>query len=133
LQPDPDTAREVFAAVDRFLEHLAEGRLEGAMECFAPDADIALYGSEVSEILIGPAALHGLLSKLTEGGGGPRFTLHARTLSARGDVAWFVAESEVAIGTIRIKPYRIAGVLERRDGRWLWMLFSGSEPLPDRP
>jgi hypothetical protein len=132
MHADRGVEQEVFAAVDAFLGHLAGRRLAAALECFAPDADVALYGSEVGEVVIGPEALRHFLGKLCERPYGPSFTLLRKRASVRASVAWFTAEAEVAIGNQRIEPYRLTGVLEKRQGRWLWMLFAGSEPLPDR-
>ena len=49
-----------------------------------------------------------------------------------GDVAWVYAEGRVAMtgdSGVEHKPYRMSGVLLRRNERWLWRLFHGSEPV----
>lgn len=132
MKADAETEREVWLAVDALFEHLAACRLEPAFACFAPDPDVTLFGSEVSEAFIGPEALREFLAKLLARPAGPKFRLLDRRMSRRSDVAWFTADAEVTIGAARISPYRLTGVLEKRNGRWLWMLFNGSEPLPDR-
>jgi ketosteroid isomerase-like protein len=132
MRADSAMEREVFAALDEFFENLANRRLEETLAAFAPDADVALYGSEVSEIVIGPDALRSFFGRLYEKLGGPRFTFRQRRLSSSGSVAWFVADAEVALGAHVASPYRLSGVLEKRDGRWLWLLFNGSEPQADR-
>ena len=132
MRADPQTEREIFIAVDAFLDHLAGCRSDEALACFLPDGDAALYGSEVSETIVGPTALRTFFEKLLSRATGPRFSLAQRRASIAGNVAWFTSEGEVQIGEMRVAPYRLSGVLEKRDGRWLWALFSGSEPLPDR-
>ena len=132
MRADSATEREVFAALDDFFENLANRRLEETLAAFAPDADVALYGSEVSEVVIGPDALRDFFRRLYERLGGPRFVFRERRLSSSGSVAWFVADAEVALGPNVASPYRLSGVLEKRGGRWLWLLFNGSEPHPDR-
>jgi ketosteroid isomerase-like protein len=132
MRADPQTERDIFAAVDAYLDHLAERRLDDALACFAPDPDAALYGSEVGEVAIGPDALRAFLQKLLARPFGPRFTLAQRTASIAGDVAWFTAEAEIEVGSIRLAHYRLTGVLEKRGDHWLWLLFNGSEPAPDR-
>ena len=132
MRADSTTEREVFAALDDFFENLANRRLEETVAAFAPDADVALYGSEVSEIVIGPDALRRFFHHLYERVGGPRFAFRQRRLSSSGSVAWFVADAEVALGAHVASPYRLSGVLEKRGGRWLWLLFNGSEPRPNR-
>ncbi len=132
MRADPETERAVFAAVDAFFDHFANRRLEEALAAFVPDADVALYGSEVSEIIVGREALRRFFERLFARANGPRFTLEERRASIRGDVAWFTSAATVRIGGTAVSPYRLTGVLERRDGRWLWALFNGSEPLRDR-
>jgi ketosteroid isomerase-like protein len=132
MRADSATEREVFAALDDFFENLANRRLEETLTAFAPDADVALYGSEVSEIAIGPDALRRFFRRIFEELGGPRFAFRQRRLSSSASVAWFVADAEVVLGAHVASPYRLSGVLEKRDGRWLWLLFNGSEPRPGR-
>ena len=131
MRADRETERAVLAAVDVFFDHLANRRLDEAVECFAPDADVALYGSEVSEVAIGPTALREFLGGIFRKAG-PRFTFKERAISAAGDVAWLTAAATVTIGDAVAGSYRLTLVLERRDGHWLIVLFNGSEPVPDR-
>ena len=49
-----------------------------------------------------------------------------------GDIAWFFAEGQVVLTSAqeqRKAPYRVSGVLERQDERWLWRQYHGSEPV----
>jgi ketosteroid isomerase-like protein len=127
---DPATETEVADAIDGMLALLAEARPEAA-EFFVQDA--ALYGSERHEVAIGREAIRVFLTDLfAAAGSGPHFKLMERRISAEGEVAWFAATYEVAIGGQVFAPYRLSGVLVRRDGRWTWTLFNGSEPLPPR-
>ena len=50
---------------------------------------------------------------------------------SHGDVAWLFASGEVVVtdhGADTRVPYRLTGVLERRNGAWKWRQFHGSEP-----
>jgi ketosteroid isomerase-like protein len=132
VRADSATEREVLAALDDFFDHLANQRLEEVVAAFVPDADVALYGSEVSEVVIGPDALRSFFERMFKRPDGPRFAFRQRRLSSSGNVAWLVADAEVTVGPHVASPYRLSGVLEKRGGRWLWLLFSGSEPRPDR-
>jgi ketosteroid isomerase-like protein len=130
MQAEDAAGAEISRAIDVMLEHLACARSEAA-DCFAEDA--ALYGSERHEVAIGREAIRAFLIDLFAAAGrGPRFKLQERRISAEGEVAWFAATYEVAIGGQVVAPYRLSGVLVRRDGRWTWTLFNGSEPLPPR-
>jgi ketosteroid isomerase-like protein len=122
----------VGEAIDTFFGCLADRRLEDTLAAFTPEGDASLYGSEVSEIVIGHAALRSFFGQVYAKAHGPRFKLRDRRVSVRRDVAWFTAAAEVAFGEQVLAPYRVTGILEKREGRWLWALFNGSEPRPDR-
>ena len=132
MRADPQTEAAIFDAVDAFLDHLANRRLDETLRAFASDADVALYGSEISEVMIGQAELRRFFERIYARARGPRFTLAERRASASGNVAWFTSAAQVQIGDLILSSYRLTGVLERRDGRWLWVLFNGSEPRSDR-
>jgi ketosteroid isomerase-like protein len=119
----------VFAAVDALLGHIANGRHRESIESFTGDADAMLIGSETGEVAVGPDALRSFFAELCARPYRVLFTLAERRVSASGNVAWVTGE-----GTYRLStggdsmPYRLTGVLERRRDRWLWQLFTGSEP-----
>ncbi|HEY5082660.1 MAG TPA: nuclear transport factor 2 family protein [Bauldia sp.] len=125
-----ETRWAVIQAVDALLDHIANGRHRESIASFTCDGDGALIGSEASEWAIGPEGLRGFFASLYAQPYRVLFKLDDRRISAAGNVAWFSGE-----GTYRLssgdedKPYRLVGVLERREGRWLWQLFSGSEPV----
>jgi hypothetical protein len=49
-------------------------------------------------------------------------------------VAWLTAEGTYRLSTDdERKPYRVTAVFERRQGKWLWQLFSGAEPPGEAP
>lgn len=87
MRADSTTEREVFAALDDFFENLANRRLERTLAAFAPDADVALYGSEISEAVIGPDALRRFFERIFEKPDGPRFAFRQRRLSSSGNIA----------------------------------------------
>lgn len=119
----------ILKAVDALLDHIANGRLQESVDAFTRDPDVALIGSELEEVAIGPEALRDFFTTLYAYPHRILFTLPDRKVSAFGHVAWFTGD-----GTYRLstggdeKPYRLTGVLEWRRDRWLWQLFSGSEP-----
>jgi hypothetical protein len=131
LRVAPATEAAILAAVDALFDYLADRRPAEALACFDDDDDVALFGSEASEAFRGRAALRRFLEALLARVG-PRFILERPLISTQGDAAWFTTEGRVEIGGVAHGPYRLTGVLRRRDGRWYWVLFNGSEPLPDR-
>ena len=120
----------VLKAVDGLLEAIANGRHRESVEAFTGDADAMLIGSEPGEIAIGPEALSGFFAELYAKPYRVIFTLPERRVSAMGSVAWLTGEGTYRMSTGGEElPYRLTAVLERRQGVWLWQLFSGSEPM----
>jgi ketosteroid isomerase-like protein len=130
MYADKATEAEILAAADEFFGLLANGRAEAA-DCFLDEEDAALHGSEAGESLIGREAIRAFLASLFAKAGPVRFSFRERRVSVSGAVAWFTSAAEVTVGGATV-PYRVTGILERRDGRWRWRLFSGSEPARDR-
>lgn len=119
----------VFKAIDTLLDNIANGRHAESVACFSGDDDVAIIGSEVGEVVVGPHALREFFAGLYARPYRILFTLPERQISASGNVAWFNGEGTYRISTEEgSSAYRLAGVLERRNGVWLWQLFSGSEP-----
>jgi hypothetical protein len=119
----------VISAIDALLGHIANGRHRETLACFTGDPDCALIGSEEGERAVGAEALRTFFADLYARPYRVLFTLPERRISALGNVAWFAGEGTYRLSTEEGEhPYRLTGVLERRSGRWLWQLFSGSEP-----
>jgi ketosteroid isomerase-like protein len=129
---DASVETEVRRAIDALFQHLANNRLDEACAAFATDESTALYGSEADEVVVGPDKIRAFPTKLLARPG-PVFTLESVALSWNGDVAWFTSGAVVQVSSSGARlPYRLTGVLVRREGKWLWALFNGSEPLPPR-
>jgi ketosteroid isomerase-like protein len=119
----------VYKAIDDLLAHIADGRHAESVAAFSEDSDAAIYGSETGEAFVGPRAIRSFFADLYARPYRVIFTLPERTVSASGTVAWFTGEGTYRLSTGGDEmPYRLSGVLERRRERWLWQLFSGSEP-----
>ena len=119
----------VLKAVDVFFDHIANGRLHESVACFTDDADITLIGSEAGELAVGAARIRALLADVYARPYRVLFRFSDRRVSAHGNVAWFTGEGTFRLSTgDEERPYRLSAVLERRGDRWLWQLFSGSEP-----
>ena len=119
----------VFKAADDLLDHIANGRHPESVAAFTNDPDVAVIGSEAGEAFVGPEALRAFFAELYARPYRVLFKLPDRRISAAGNVAWFTGGGTYRLsdGTDEL-PYRLTGVLEKRAGRWLWQLFSGSEP-----
>jgi len=129
MRATAETKWAVFQAVDAFFDHVANGRLRESIACFTDDPDVGLIGSEAGEVAIGVEAIRALLAALYAQPFRAIFSLPDRRVSAVGNIAWFTGEGTYRLSTgDEGNPYRLTGILERRGGRWLWQLFSGSEP-----
>ncbi|HKP24952.1 MAG TPA: nuclear transport factor 2 family protein [Dongiaceae bacterium] len=126
---DDDDAKDIFAAVDHFMEAVAAKRLEETLAAFSGEPDCTLIGSEAGEEALGPAALRRFFVGMFARPSTFSVTWRSRRASINGDTGWFSAEVDAHMSTSkRSGPYRITGVLVRRDGRWLWQLYHGAEP-----
>jgi uncharacterized protein (TIGR02246 family) len=128
MQADAQTREEVLMALGEFRAAVAERRLEGVLALFAPDADATLIGSSVGEIARGPMELRTFLKRIFSTPQTISWEWDDVSVSGAGDVAWLWLEGALVIDGRSDRSYRISGVLERRQGRWLWSLFHGSEP-----
>lgn len=128
VQADAQTREEVLVALGELRMAIAERRLEGALALFAPDADAAVIGSSLGELARGPLEIRAFLERLLAQPEHVTWEWDYVSVSRCGDVAWLSLDGAVVLGGAAARPYRITGVLERRQGRWLWSLFHGSEP-----
>lgn len=119
----------VLQAFNALIDHIANGRPRETMACFSEDADVALFGSELIDTSLGVDAIREHLSEIYARPYRVLFDLQPSKVSAYGKVAWVTAEGTLRLSTEdERRPYRLTAVMERRGGRWLWQLFSGSEP-----
>lgn len=99
---------------------------------FATDGDALLVGSEAGEIARGPDEIAAFFDKLVHAPVTISFEWSDTHASVIGDVAWLFATGHAIVvsedGGERRSPYRLTGVLVRREARWLWKHFHGSEP-----
>jgi ketosteroid isomerase-like protein len=128
MQADAATRSEVLLALGELRAAIAEKRLEGALALFAPDADTTLIGSSAGEIVRGPMEMRPFLEDLFDRPETISWEWDDVSVSSCGDVAWLWTDGALVIDGRSARPYRISGVLERRQGRWLWSLFHGAEP-----
>jgi ketosteroid isomerase-like protein len=128
MQADAQTREEILLALGEFRAAVAQRRLEGALSHFAPDADSALIGSSLGEIARGPIQMRTFLKTLFSSPQTVSWEWDDVSISSAGDVAWLWLEGALVQDGRSDRAYRISGVLERRQGRWLWSLFHGSEP-----
>ncbi len=127
---DATTRQQVETSLQR-LNQLLSTRDMAIVEEFAADPDVLLLGSEASELAIGREQLTQHFQNIYEQPFTISFDWKDTRSWSRGDVAWVYASGDAVIktadGEMRV-PYRLTGVLERRDGQWRWRQFHGSQP-----
>jgi hypothetical protein len=124
-----ETKWAVLSVFNALIDHIANGRVAETAAAFTDDADVALFGSEVSDRAIGPAEVRAHFVAIYARPYRILFDLAPSKVSAHGNVAWLTADGTYRLSTgDERKPYRLTAVFERRQGKWLWQLFSGSEP-----
>ena len=130
MRASAGTQRELVAMLDRFRTLVADKDFAILSE-FGQDADVRIIGSEANESAEGPRQLEDFFKRIFARPSRYSWQWAKPSFSCSGDVAWLLADGEVIIrddGGERRRPYRITGVLEKRDGKWLWLQFHGSEP-----
>lgn len=128
-----DRIEIVDSALQCLTTELRRRNIDGVLGLFHDDA--VLLGSEEGEQALGISELRAFLVRLfdrphTYGWAGWDGVLAGGTQ----DTLWFVAPAMVVVrddaGGEKASSYRLSGVLERgNDGRWLFRLFNGSEPV----
>ena len=126
-----ETKWGVLKTFNALVEAIANGRLNETMACFTDDADVALYGSDLSDTSLGATAIRQHMAALYARPFRILFDLTPGKISALGPVAWLTADGTYRLSTEEAdRPYRLSLVFERRRDQWLLQVFSGSEPRP---
>ncbi len=106
--------------------------LPAALDCFAPGDDIGYAGSERAESAAGREALTALLGDVFGRDESYAWQPLSATVHEYGTSAYVFAEAEGLVrtdaGEAETFPYRVSGVVELVDGRWLWRHCQGGEP-----
>jgi ketosteroid isomerase-like protein len=129
-----DTRKEIIEALDR-MNSLVGRRDLAVLSEFANAADVLLVGSEEDEIAEGPEGLASFFRHIFDLPIRLGWSWRNVRVSSEGQIAWVFAEGHVNITTDSDQeqlPFRLSGVLERRQGQWKWRQFHGSEPAKKR-
>jgi len=132
MRADRETEKAVLAVLDAFNDTLGRRDIEATLALFVPDADVTLVGSEAGETATGPSELRSFFERIFARPGTFCFEWRSCTVSARGDVAWFFADTAARYTEhehVATVSYRTTGILERREDRWLFVQYHGSEPV----
>lgn len=106
--------------------------LDAALACFVPGEDVGYAGSELAETARGRRALTELLGEVFRRTEAYAWESSAVTVHQVGASAYVFAEASGQVrpdgGDPESFAYRVSGLVELVDGRWLWRHCQGSEP-----
>ncbi len=122
---------EVTQSLKGMFEAYKKKDLQGVLSFWAPDPDITIIGSGEDEKGVGIDQLSASLKRDWEQADITSIGVKDFRISAAGVVAWFSADLTFNF-KIKAKesplPGRLTGVMEKLNGRWLWMQMHFSTP-----
>jgi len=126
---------KVKSVVDQFEQFWETEDMELLSRIMAHDADMVNYGSDAAEYFVGWEALKEAVEKMLPSLEITKITVKDQVIKVHpsGNVAWF---SEVWDWDLVVegKPthsgdQRLTGVLEKRNGSWVFVQFHNSVPV----
>lgn len=126
-----DDVNSLQAALDDFNAAWAAQDIEGLVRQFVPDDNVVIIGSQKGEKARGLEELRRLIEHFFSEPISYSWEWDRRDVYATDDIGLIVATGDIIARGLEDETrteFTITGVLERRDGRWLWRLFHGSEP-----
>jgi ketosteroid isomerase-like protein len=133
LKADPKTQAEVTQAFKGMFEAYKKQDLQATLQFWAPDPDVFVLGSGADEKGIGITQLTEHLKRDWAQCKVESIGIKNYMVSAAGYVAWLSADISFHgnapgdAGEIDFAG-RLTGVLENRNGRWLWVQMHLSVP-----
>lgn len=133
MRADPETEAEIFRILETSGHAMDRGDMEYALSHMAPDADLVVYGTGADEKRIGKDQLRSLAERDLDQSdfASQKIVWHSVSVSSDGSVAWVAADVESSAlveGRYITFEVRFTGVLERRDGKWLFVQQHQSLP-----
>lgn len=122
---------QVRQVLERFNQ-LVSTKNQQVLAEFASSDEVLLIGSDDGEIATGRQELEAFFTRIFSNETTYSWEWDRVDVWHAGNLAWFFADGQVVLTTTkeqRKSPYRITGIMERRDGRWLWKQYHGSEPV----
>ena len=126
---------KVKTVVEQF-EHVWETEdMELFSRIMAHDADMVNYGTDAAEHFVGWEALKESVQKMFPSFENIKLTVKDQVIKvhASGNVAWFseIADWDLVVEgkPVRSEGCRFTGVLEKRNGNWVFVQFHNSVPV----
>jgi ketosteroid isomerase-like protein len=119
-------------AVHDLSEAFAARDLDAALACFVADDEIGYAGSERDETATDRGAVVALLSKIFSREETYSWQTTTVTIHRYGTTAYVFAEADGVVrpddGAEENFAYRVSGLVEQVESRWLWRHCHGCEP-----
>jgi len=125
----------VKTVVDQFVQFWETHDMELLSNIMAHEADMVNYGSDASEHFIGWEGFKDAVVKMLPSFQDTKITVKDQVIriSSAGDVAWFSEtwdwNLKVEGNPVQINGQRLTGVLEKRNGNWVFVQFHNSVPV----
>ena len=131
MKADQKTQSEVTQSLKGMFEAYKKRDLQGVLSFWAPDPDITVIGSGEDEKGIGLDQFAASLKRDWAQAEITAIGVKDFRVSSAGCVAWFGADltfNFLAGCKESAVPGRLTGVMERRNGKWLWVQMHFSTP-----
>ncbi len=131
MKADARTEGEVIASLRGFFEAFEKRDMERILSCFAPDPDVMMIGTGADEKRVGLQEIRTQIERDWRQSESAAIKPERTSVSASGAVAWVAADLSLQArvkGREIVMPGRLTVVMEKREGRWLWMLSHLSVP-----
>ena len=126
---------KVKSVVDQFEQVWETKDMELFSRIMAHDADLVVYGSDAPEHWVGWEPLKESVEKMFPALENTKITVKEQSIKVHpsGNVAWFseVWDWDMVLEgkAVRSEGQRLTGVLEKRNGSWVFVQFHNSVPV----
>ena len=126
---------KVKSVVDQFEQVWETEDMELFSRIMAHDADMVNYGTDAAEYFVGWEALKESAQKMFPSFENIKLTVKDQVIKVHpsGNVAWFseIADWDLVVEgkPVRSEGCRFTGVLEKRNGNWVFVQFHNSVPV----
>jgi len=131
LKADQKTQSEVLQSFKGMFEAYKKKDLQATLSFWAPDPDVVVVGTGEDEKGMGITYLTESLKRDWAQGEVQSIGVKNFSVSASDVVAWLSADvafhGKVGEGEFDL-PMRLTGVMEKRNGKWLWVQMHLSTP-----
>jgi len=122
--------KAILEKLDRFSA-LVFARDPAVIDELWGEGGFILHGSEQNETATTREELEALFQRQFAKPYRTSWSWESKAVTHHGDLAWVCAEAQLEVTypeRTRRVPYRLVCIFQKTGERWVWRLFSGSEP-----